>query len=92
MKQKIKEAFTPVLNRVRCLDKHVTGNIKLAEMLVEALPTEVQDAIELSVPDKPINTKLRATWSCCPRCGSHVSSLTCNFCANCGQRLDWSEE
>ena len=81
MRRKIEEAFIPVLNNVRCLDKHVTGNIKLASMLVDALPTEVQKAIERDTPKKPIfptikeQSEDREDMPRCPDCVNNMDKV-----------------
>ena len=34
---------------------------------------------------------LFSSYSICPKCNSKVSPICC-YCAECGQKLDWSEE
>ena len=94
MKQKIKEAFIPILNRVRCLDKHATGNIKLAGMLVDALPKDILEAIERAKPKKPLNQFKRygKQRGYCPSCDRILDDQFSDIACRCGQRLDWSEE
>ena len=43
--------------------------------------------------DKQIGQKLESwgTCQCCPRC-KVVHIYFDNYCSNCGQRIDWSEE
>ena len=54
-----------------------------------------RDAIEKQIPKKPmdirtwVNDRLKA--GICPNCNDGLNS-DMNYCSNCGQALDWSNE
>ena len=51
-------------------------------------PLEVAvSALEKQVPMKPINRE-GTTYFCCPVCGGNH---TYQYCGDCGQALDWSD-
>jgi hypothetical protein len=47
----------------------------------------VLDCIEKQIPKKPINRK-GTTYFYCPVCDGNMLN---NYCADCGQALDWSD-
>lgn len=53
-------------------------------------PEEVLRALDKQTPDLVMQlcNEWGGTDNMCPKCSAHVSG---KFCANCGQRLDWSE-
>ena len=52
----------------------------------EALTTAIF-ALEKQIPKKPINRK-GTTYFHCPVCGGNMLN---DYCADCGQALDWSD-
>lgn len=48
-------------------------------------------AIEKQIPKKVLPDK-EYYEGICPCCGVHFLDRSTNFCGNCGQALDWSEE
>lgn len=52
-------------------------------------------ALEKQIPKKPIKSdreiRYCEVWKC-PSCGFEWSSRVVDFCYNCGQCIDWSEE
>lgn len=74
---------------------------KLIEIKKDALPVSecvIEDddvaiklaieALEKQIPKKPIDLA-NSTYSKCPTCGGFHFD---NYCANCGQKIDWSDE
>lgn len=67
----------------------VTGESvgEYSELIIEAL--------EKRMPKKPILDAAFPSgikWFNCPEC-SHIQQIPeCDFCPNCGQALDWSDE
>ena len=64
----------------------------------EAIDVAIQ-ALEKQIPKKPINKKysfyphstlLKSKYGECPTC--KTIQVDDKYCANCGQKLDWSEE
>lgn len=69
-----------------------------ADELSEALQMAIQ-ALEKQIPKKPQNKKysfyphstlLKSKYGECPNCKS--IQVDDEYCANCGQKLDWSDE
>lgn len=67
---------------------------------IEACKMGIQ-ALEKQVPKKVIwehasNGKIYAFgWYCCPNCQTEICNELleeCEFCSNCGQALDWSDD
>ena len=67
-------------------------------MLQEAIDMAIQ-ALEKQIPKKPQNKKysfyprstlLKSKYGECPNCKS--IQVDDEYCANCGQKLDWSDE
>ena len=60
---------------------------------IEALKIGIS-ALEKQVPKKVV-WKYAFYWACCPNCGYNnfdVEKEESNFCPDCGQALDWSDE
>ena len=55
----------------------------------EALSVAIQ-ALEKQIPKKP-KTDDRYVMYICPRCNEFIK-INKNYCMNCGQKLDWSDE
>ena len=62
---------------------------KAAKRVVEARDMAIQ-AIEKQIPKKP-KTDDRYVMYICPRCNEFIK-INKNYCMNCGQKLDWSDE
>ena len=60
-----------------------------AKRVVEARDMAIQ-AIEKQIPKKP-KTDDRYVMYICPRCNEFIK-INKNYCMNCGQKLDWSDE
>ena len=67
---------------------------------IEALKVGIS-ALEKQVPKKVIWENARNgkiydwDWACCPNCQTEICDEPfeeCEFCSNCGQALDWSDE
>ena len=67
---------------------------------IEALKIGIS-ALEKQVPKKVIWENARNgkiydwAWACCPNCQTEICDEPfeeCEFCSNCGQALDWSDE
>ena len=67
---------------------------------IEALKIGIS-ALEKQVPKKVIWENARNgkiydwAWACCPNCQIEICDEPleeCQFCSNCGQALDWSDE
>ncbi len=62
----------------------------------------IDEALEKQIPKKPIDVcKPVVTWGLCPVCKGELNKLggrpnrvfsSMNYCPDCGQRIDWSEE
>lgn len=59
------------------------------------------EALEKQIPKKPSDiTSPVVRWGICPVCKGEPFALgrpnrifdSCNYCSNCGQALDWSDE
>ena len=55
----------------------------------EAFQMAIQ-ALEKQIPKKP-KTDDRYVMYICPRCNEFIK-INKNYCMNCGQKLDWSDE
>ena len=62
--------------------KFTEDDYKANEMAIQAL--------EKQIPKKPI-TDDRYVMYICPRCNEFIK-INKNYCMNCGQKLDWSDE
>lgn len=52
----------------------------------------IDEAIEKQVARKPLDIPLEA-WPHCPSCGGKLDDReNKNYCADCGQKLDWSDD
>ena len=60
-----------------------------AKRVVEARDMAIQ-AIEKQIPKKP-KTDDRYVMYICPCCNDFIK-VSHNYCPNCGQKLDWSDE
>ena len=60
-----------------------------AKRVVEARDMAIQ-AIEKQIPKKP-KTDDRYVMYICPCCNDFIK-VSHNYCPNCGQELDWSDE
>ena len=67
---------------------------------VEALKETITE-LEKQLPKKVIWENARngeiyyLAWACCPNCQTDICGEPfeeCEFCSNCGQALDWSDE
>lgn len=53
----------------------------------------IAEALEKQIPKKPIMVKDRAeTYYICSECEMEVDKFDDNYCSDCGQKLDWSNE
>ena len=67
-------------------------------MLCKGLDIAIE-CIEKQIPKKPLhfiqtfeNGCDDWEYDCCPICGNGVTEDYDNYCSNCGQALDWSDE
>lgn len=54
-------------------------------------PEECREAVEKQKPSKPETTRLTIGIGRC-KCGVEFLDRKTNYCGNCGQKLDWSDE
>lgn len=78
-------------------DLKIGGEIH-SQVLRDAIDVAIQ-ALEKQIPKRPIEHFTGDEWICeCPVCKgvtdtpNDVEVESCQYCAWCGQRLDWSEE
>lgn len=82
------------------LTKYGLRSAEIQELLQEAMDLGA-DAIEKTIAKKPINAELlemhyidddvKIMYGDCAVCGFNVHSDICDYCPNCGQKIDWSE-
>ena len=81
-----KEEYANALNAYKNIDVHINKTLRLIGI----------SAIAKQIPKKVVNfEKACDTYGDCPRCGeSHwfEGDDSFNYCPDCGQALDWSEE
>lgn len=87
------EEFQNALNAYNNLDVHINKTLRLIGIA----------AIKKQIPMKPIyeadgyaDGKLVYDYAECPNCGHFfeycINDWWCNYCSDCGQKLDWSVE
>lgn len=99
----IEKAIEQLEDLIKEAESHMTGNKiddeipiddKTAlEMAIQALDEITIQALEKQVPKKII-WKYDTFWACCPNCGYDnydMEKEESNFCPDCGQALDWSD-
>lgn len=92
----IEKAIYQLEDLIKEAESHMTGNKSYDEIFVDdktALEMAIQ-ALEKQIPKKVI-WKYAFYWACCPNCGYNnfdVEKEESNFCPDCGQALDWSDE
>ena len=72
----------------------------ILDIIQEALDMGIE-ALEKQIAKKPINAELlemhyidddvKIMYGDCAVCGFNVHSDICDYCPNCGQKIDWSE-
>lgn len=102
-KTTIEKAIERLEDLIKEAESHMTGNKIDGEIPIDdktALEMAIQ-ALEKQVPKKVIwenekNGKVYLfSWAYCPNCGSDMCDKhneEFQFCPDCGQALDWSEE
>ena len=65
------------------------NDVKFPYETYEAVDIAIK-ALEKQIPKKPI-TDDRYIMYICPRCNDFIK-VSHNYCPNCGQELDWSDE
>ena len=58
---------------------------------IEALNMVVK-ALEKQIPQKPLEENRYYGNGKCPRCNAVFLDKSTNYCGNCGQALDWSDD
>ena len=84
------EAIEEFKQRLELIEKCYRGEV---EDYKQALEIGVK-ALEKQIPRKPI-THSNTNIADCPCCGATVRGIKNPFgdwCSNCGQKLDWSDE
>ena len=64
-------------------------NVTLDDNLTNERRDLIQELIDRETPMKPYYPTEYPS-ACCPKCFQNLGDN--NFCRNCGQRVDWSEE
>ena len=65
------------------------NDVKFPYETYEAVDIAIK-ALEKQIPKKP-KTDDRYVMYICPRCNEFIK-INKNYCMNCGQKLDWSDE
>ena len=65
------------------------NDVKFPYETYEAVDMAIK-ALEMQIPKKP-KTDDRYVMYICPRCNEFIK-INKNYCMNCGQKLDWSDE
>lgn len=87
------EEFKNAYNAFMNLDARITKTLRLVAI----------DAIKKQIPKKPIyeadgyaDGELVYDYAECPNCGHlfeyGINDWECNYCCECGQKLDWAVE
>lgn len=88
---KLKRAIQSCRNKIKHHYEHT--NHKKSNAIKNEL-TKIE-ALKKQIPKKPILDTIYLSgleWFRCPRCNHNNIEKNDNFCHNCGQALEWSDE